>query len=104
MKLRDCTKLIRSKNAGPFVLTIDVMFNNPEIFNKCLGQNILSADNVAKVYGITSEKINTFAIPVISTIKISFPRVVSQGDFGDSDNHGGQQYAPLLDLEIIDDS
>ena len=101
MKLRDCTKLIRSKNAGPFILTIDVMFENSNIFNKCLEQNILSAENVAGIYGIAPEKINTFAIPLISTIKISFPRALSQGDLGDPDNHGGQQYPPLLDLEVI---
>lgn len=104
MKLRDCTKLIRSKNAGPFILTIDVMFENSDMFNKCLEQDILSAKNIAEIYGIALEKIDTFAMPMISTIKISFPRAVSQGDLGDSDNHGGQQYAPLLDLEIIDGS
>lgn len=104
MKLRDCTKLIRSKNAGPFILTIDVMFENSDMFNKCLEQDILSAKNIAEIYGIALEKIDTFAMPMISTIKISFPRSVSQGDLGDSDNHGGQQYAPLLDLEIIDGS
>jgi hypothetical protein len=104
LKLRDCTKLIRSKNAGPFILTIDVMFENSDMFNKCLEQDILSAKNIAEIYGIALEKIDTFAMPMISTIKISFPRAVSQGDLGDSDNHGGQQYAPLLDLEIIDGS
>ena len=104
MKLRHCTKLVRSKNAGPFVLTIDVMFENSDIFQKCVEQKILSAQNVAKIYGVEPEKIDTFEIPIISTIKISLPRLVTQGDLGDSDNHGGQQYAPLLDLEIIDGS
>ena len=85
MKLKDCTKLIRSKNAGPFVLTIDVMFESPNLFAKCLEQELLSAANIAKIYGIEL-------------------RVVSQGDLGDADNHGGQQYAPLLDLEIVDGS
>jgi hypothetical protein len=80
------------------------MFENSDMFNKCLEQDILSAKNIAEIYGIALEKIDTFAMPMISTIKISFPRSVSQGDLGDSDNHGGQQYAPLLDLEIIDGS
>ncbi len=85
-------------------MTIDVMFENTDMFYKCVEQNILSAQNVAKLYGIEPEKIVTFEIPIISTIKISFPRLVTQGDLGDSDNHGGQQYAPILDLEIIDGS
>ena len=85
-------------------MTIDVMFERIDMFHKCVEQNILSAKNVAKIYGIEPEKIDTFEIPMISTIKISLPRSVNQGDLGDSDNHGGQQYAPLLDLEIIDGS
>ena len=85
-------------------MTIDVMFENSDIFHKCVEQNILSAQNVAKIYGVEPEKIDAFEIPIISTIKISLPRSVTQGDLGDSDNHGGQQYAPLLDLEIIDGS
>ena len=80
------------------------MFENSYMFYKCVEQNILSVQNVATIYGIEPEKIETFEIPMISTIKISFPRAISQGDLGDSDNHGGQQYAPLLDLEIIDGS
>ena len=85
-------------------MTIDVMFESTDMFDKCVAQNILSAQNVAKIYGIETEKIDTFEIPMISTIKISLPRSITQGDLGDSDNHGGQQYAPLLDLEIIDGS
>ena len=85
-------------------MTIDVMFESPNLFAKCLEQELLSAANIAKIYGIELENIETFAVPMISTIKISFPRVVPQGDLGDADNHGGQQYAPLLDLEIFDGS
>ena len=73
MKLKHCTKLVRSKNAGPFVLTIDVMFESADMFDRCVEQNILSAQNVAKIYGIEPEKIAIFNVPVISTIKISLP-------------------------------
>jgi len=33
-------------------------------------------------------------------IKASIPRPIIQGDIGDTDGHGGQQYAPLMDIEI----
>lgn len=36
----------------------------------------------------------------VDTIKASIPRPVFQGDIRDSDNHGGQQYAPLMDIDI----
>jgi hypothetical protein len=33
-------------------------------------------------------------------IKVSFPRPQSSGSMRDSDVYGGQQYAPLLDLDV----
>jgi hypothetical protein len=33
-------------------------------------------------------------------IKASVPRFPPQGDLGDADGHGGQQYAPLMDIEV----
>jgi hypothetical protein len=33
-------------------------------------------------------------------IKATIPRPYFQGDPRDSDSHGGQQYAPLMGLEI----
>ena len=59
------------------------MFESADMFDKCVEQNILSAQNVAEIYGIETEKIDTFEIPIISTIKISLPRSVTQGDLGD---------------------
>jgi Domain of unknown function (DUF4387) len=32
--------------------------------------------------------------------KASIPRPIFQGDLLDSDNHGGQQYASLMDIEV----
>jgi hypothetical protein len=33
-------------------------------------------------------------------VKLSFPRLRPQGGAGERDMHGGQQYVPLLDLEL----
>jgi len=33
-------------------------------------------------------------------IKFSIPRPIIQGDLGDGDLHGGQQFAPLMSIEI----
>jgi hypothetical protein len=33
-------------------------------------------------------------------VKASIPRPCFQGDLRDADGHGGQQYAPLMDIEI----
>jgi hypothetical protein len=32
--------------------------------------------------------------------KFSIPRPIVQGNLGDGDMHGGQQFIPLMDIEI----
>ena len=39
MKLWQLTKLIRSKNSGPFELTFDVIFKDREATRKCVTRN-----------------------------------------------------------------
>jgi len=41
-----------------------------------------------------------FVVPDALAFKASIPRPYFQSDVRDSDNHGGQQYAPLIDIEI----
>jgi Domain of unknown function (DUF4387) len=33
-------------------------------------------------------------------MKFSIPRPVFQGDLGDTDMHGGQQFVPLMGIEV----
>ena len=99
-KLGELAKLIRSKNAGPFELTFDIMFDNETTFNRVKNSGVLSAQLIASLYRLPSEEVKFFVVPPALAFKASIPRPYSQGDVLDSDNHGGQQYAPLLDIEI----
>lgn len=94
------TNLVRSKNAGPFEITIDIMFSEPKFYRGTIKQKVISPEKIAKIYGVSEQLIRIFSIPSIHAIKVSFPRNIIQGSIGDADNHGGQQYAPLLDLEV----
>lgn len=99
-KLGKLARLIRSKNAGPFELTFDVMFDDKEDYERVLKSEALSAQSIAKIYKIPVEDVRFFSIPQALSFKASIPRPRSQGDVLDSDCHGGQQYAPLIDIEI----
>jgi hypothetical protein len=55
---------------------------------------------VAGIYGVPPEHVDSFACDNALALKFSMPRRLPQGDFGDGDMHGGQQYAPLLDIEV----
>jgi hypothetical protein len=99
-KLGELAQLIRSKNAGPFELTFDVMFDGPAAFERVRSSDALSAQVIARLYGLPVEQVRFFVVPQALAFKASIPRPRFQSDLLDSDNHGGQQYAPLIDIEI----
>ena len=99
-KLADAAKLIRSKNAGPFWLTLDVMFDDPTVYRQVRDQKVITAERVAKLYGVDPAQVQVFAADSALAVKASMPRAQSSGSPADSDVFGGQQYAPILDLEV----
>lgn len=99
-KLGELAQLIRSKNAGPFELTFDIMFNDQETFRRVKDSNALSPQLVADLYQVPLKDVKFFVVPEALAFKASIPRPRFQGDLLDSDGHGGQQYAPLVDIEI----
>ncbi len=100
MKLHELTKLIRSKNAGPFTLTIDVMFDTTETYERVRDSGVLNAEVVAGIYQLPVENIRFFAYDAALALKISFPRPITSGSPGDTDVYGGQFHSPLVDLDV----
>ena len=93
-------RLIRSKNAGPFTLTFDIMFDDEATYLRVKNSGAVTRDKIAGLYGLPAEHVLFFHCDHALAIKASIPRPVTQGDVGDSDGHGGQQYAPLMEIEI----
>ena len=90
-------RLIRSKDAGPFMLTLDLFFADAEVHSAFRESGLLDAAPVAQLYGIDPAEVDTYDMPEVSALKISFPRPIASGDFGDTDITGGQQYALLVE-------
>ena len=100
MRLLDLCSLIRSKNAGPFVLTFDFMARDAESYATLRASGILNPRLFAELYGVDANDILVVHHDRAEAVKVSMPRPVRQGDIRDSDSYGGQLYAPLVDLEI----
>jgi hypothetical protein len=94
------TKLIRSKNAGPFELTFDIMFKDEESFRKVINSGKLSAELIAQLYKVERKQVRFFVIDPLHTIKISIPRSIFSGDVQDTDVYGGQFHGPLVKLQV----
>jgi hypothetical protein len=90
--------LIRSKDAGPFMLTIDLFFADEHSRRAFLAADVFNAERIGGLYGVDPAAVRIFDLADIGAMKISFPRPVVSGDFGDTDITGGQQYALVVDL------
>jgi hypothetical protein len=102
MRLGDCTKLLRSKNAGPFMLTMDLLFHDMASYDRARHCGLLEPARVAALYGVDPVLIKVFLVPDVLAIKISFPRPIASGGERDNDVYGCQYMARLARLPMPD--
>lgn len=100
MTVEQTAKYLRSKNAGPFWLTIDAFCNSVEDAEKIYRAFERERGNIAETFHVQSDHIKLFFLPDIQVVKMSFPRVPVEGSRDERDMHGGQQYVTLLDIEV----
>ena len=98
--LRTLAQVVRSKNAGPTVLTLDLFFNDAPAYERAAASAALRPDNVAAVYGVPAQAVQRFLLPQLHAIKFSLPRAACAGTPGDGDLYGAQQHGPLLELML----
>lgn len=98
--LADVATEVRSKNAGPFWLTLDVFFDSDESYQRVVDARAVNADAVAALYRVPTETISIFEMPSVRALKVSFPRPVVAGSFYDRDLHAGQQHVLLAGLSV----
>lgn len=100
-KLYDVAKVIRSKNAGPFSITLDILFSDRKEYEAVKKANIITRGSIAKAYNINVADITELVyFDQAMGIKITYNRKVSSGTSGDRDVYGAQQHAPLLSIEF----
>ena len=98
MKLKELVKNIRSKNAGPFLLTIDIFCSNKENFEIITKK--LTKIEISKLYKAKKNQVNIFQIKQLNIIKITIPRPNIQGSCKDRDLHGASFGIILEELKI----
>ncbi|MBI2526630.1 MAG: DUF4387 domain-containing protein [Candidatus Rokubacteria bacterium] len=100
--LREIAKVIRTKNAGPFYLTADVMFDDEALYRRVLASNVFDRAAMAALYRRPPDDVTVIAHDASRSIKITLVRRVPAGDPDDTDIYGAQQHLPLLNLHIPD--
>ncbi|TAQ84352.1 hypothetical protein B7494_g7319 [Chlorociboria aeruginascens] len=106
--LIDIAKVVRSKNAGPYEITLDVMFDDPKVYQVVKNSGLLGSDVISRLYAVAPENIIWCGFfDVAMAFKATIPRTragkgVCSGGFMENDVHGSQQYVPLMELELSD--
>ena len=97
--LKDIANVIRSKNAGPFELTLDVMLKDQEMFEAMRAANVINTKVIAKLYQIPEEDVISIVyFPTAKAIKATIVRPLPSGGLGERDVYGAQQHAPLVNF------
>jgi hypothetical protein len=100
--IRDLARVCKSKNAGPFELTIDIVFDDRARYDRVRASGLIDAALFARLYGVRVADVLLTPYDAAMAIKATFPRLVPAGGIGDTDVYGCQQHAPLLDIDIPD--
>jgi hypothetical protein len=99
--ITDLAKVIRSKNAGPYELTLDIIFKDRSGYEVTTNSGVIDEDLIAALYNISKDQvINIVQFPQALAIKATIVRPRTSGALGETDVYGAQQHAPLLNIKI----
>ncbi len=97
----DLARTIRSKNAGSFMITLEIIFADRDVYDRVKASGAITAEAVAEAYDIDVSQVLDFMYydPGMG-IKANLRRSTPSGGPGETDVYGCQQYAPLFKLEV----
>lgn len=104
-RLFQLTRIVRSKNAGPFFITVDIFFQTQSAYEYVKRADLITKATVARAYDIGEDKVKGvyFWDPTFA-IKVTMYRTISAGGVGDEDCYGAAQHVPLMQMELPGDS
>ena len=99
--IQDVASVIRSKNSGPYELTMDIIFKDWDVFDKVCEAKTITPELVAKLYKIDESKVMKIVeFKPAKAIKITIERPYCSGAICETDVYGAQQHAPLFGIEF----
>ena len=97
-ELGQLVEKVRSKNAGPFKLTIDIFCGSSDAYTQV--GSALSTERIATLLRTDLSRLQRFDIPSLNVIKFSLDRPQVPGSIHDRDMHGASWAALVAEMEI----
>jgi hypothetical protein len=89
---------VRSKNAGPFWMTLEAFMPDEETYR--IADTLITTELISELYHVPPVSLQIFRIPDLHVVKVSFPRPIVQGSLRDRDMHAGQHHVPLANTVV----
>ncbi len=97
----DIAAFVTSKNAGPFLLTLDIVFPDESTYRRFTALGVLDAVTIAGLYGVRAEDVlKIIEFDPAYAIKVTMRRPIGSGAIGETDVYGAQQHVPLMELTV----
>ena len=96
--LGDLALEVRSKNAGPFWMTLEAFMPGVQTYR--IADALITTELISELYHVAPASLQIFRIPDLHVVKVSFPRPVVQGSLHDRDMHAGQHHIPLANVVV----
>ncbi|MEC2053948.1 DUF4387 domain-containing protein [Peribacillus psychrosaccharolyticus] len=99
--LYELAKVLRSKNSGPFELTLDILFDSIENYQLVKDSGKISVKAICDLYNLSKEEVRHLVFyDQALGVKITILRDIPSGSIGDRDVYGAQQHAPLMNIRF----
>src|ERR1700675_4214556 len=93
----DIAAFVTSKNAGPFLLTLDIVFPDQPTYDRLKVLKALVRVTIAGLYGVVAgDVLKIIEFDPAYAVKITMRRPRGSGAIGESDVYGAQQHVPLM--------
>lgn len=95
-----CT-IVRTKNAGPFLFTLDIVFKERDVYEAVKAHRLLSREVIAAAYGVPVEEVVVFeTFDNVTAMKATLRRKVRAASPGDQDVYAMNQEVPALTIRF----
>jgi Domain of unknown function (DUF4387) len=101
LPIAELATLIRSKNAGPFVISLDFVFPDEQTYAAVRDSDALTTESIAALYSLPPERVSeVIHYPAANAIKVNLLRERPAGSFGERDLYGSQHGGVLQELVV----
>ncbi len=101
VRLGDVATFITSRGAGPFLLTIDMIFPSRQTYERILRAKAVTPETVARAYRIPPDRVvDVIPFPPANAIKATLKRWRGAGSVTEADFYAAQQHVPLMEMRV----